>query len=183
MERKKWMLSAVLALVVAGGAISGCVTTPDGEQGVEAIESMSELDFNKWKLYVTLGTKIGANRLLAEGLVNEQELELTAAVLETVRDQSIVTGATSLLIPALEEAGLNNDEIELLLIIVEQELLSRGALEWVDPETGIVSLSPRTKELLTTVASSLRSAVLLTEDEEEQGLRLEAEFNGQIISQ
>ena len=32
MEKKKWIAPAVLALVLAGGAISGCVATDNGEQ-------------------------------------------------------------------------------------------------------------------------------------------------------
>jgi hypothetical protein len=180
MERKHWIGPAILALALMGGAISGCVSTGDGH-GVQAIEQMSELDFSKWKLYLTLGTKIGANRLLAEGAVTAEELEIAATALETLRDQTVVPGATSLIQPALREAGLTNDEVELLLLIVEQELLSRGALEWVNPETGLFELSPRTKDLLTVVAGALRSATSVTSEEVESGQQLEAEFQGQII--
>lgn len=181
MERKKWIAPAVIVLALAGGAISGCLSTGDGEQGIEALESMTDLEFNKLTLYVTLGTKIAANRALAEGAVTEEELDLAATALETVRDSSVVPGATSIITPALEEAGLTNDEVQLLLLIVEQELLSRGALEWLDPATGLVAFSPRTKSLLTSVADSLRAAALLTEEEAQQGIELEAELGGQII--
>lgn len=184
MKRKKWIAPAVLMLALAGGAISGCVSTgEDGEQGIEALEGMTDLEFNKWKLYLTLGTKIGANRLLAEGVVTAEELDLTATAIETARDQSIVPGATAIITPALEEAGLTNDEVQLLLLIVEQELMSRGALEWLDPETGLVAFSPRTKELLTAVADALRSAALLSGTELEQGKELEAVYGGQIIAE
>lgn len=163
MKRKNLFGPAVLALVLAGGAISGCVSTDDG-QGVAAIESMSDLEFSKWKVYVSLGVKIGANRLLDEGQVTEEELNTAADVLETVRDQPLFPGATSIIMPALKDAGLTNDEVELLLFIVEQELLSRGALDWVG-EDGLVALSPRTKELLTAVASALRAADVVTASE------------------
>lgn len=168
MKRKKIIAPVILMLALFGGAISGCVATQDGEQGVEALESMTDLEFNKWKLYVTLGTKIGANRLLAEDVTTETELNLAATALETVRDQSVVPGATSLIVPALQEAGLTNDEVQLLLLIVEQELLQRGALDWIDPNTGVVALSPRTKELLTAVADSLRAATNISEKEMQQ---------------
>jgi len=181
MERKKWIAPTILVLALAGGALSGCVLTGDGEQGVEFIEGMTDLEFSKWKIYIQLGVKVGANRMLEEGTVTEEELDIAAAALEAVRDEPIIPGAASLIMPALAEAGLTNDEVQLLLLIVEQELLSRGALEWVDPETGVISLSPRTKELLTVVADSLRAAELLTDEEFEQGLVLEAEYNGKII--
>lgn len=183
MERKNWIAPAILVLALAGGAISGCMSTGDGEQGIEALESMSDLEYSKWKLYLTLGTKIGANRLLSEGVVTEEELDIAATALETVRDQSVVPGATSIITPALEEAGLTNDAVQLLLLIVEQELMSRGALEWLDPETGLIALSPRTKDLLTTIADALRSATLVTGEEIQQGMQLESEFNGKILAE
>lgn len=159
MKKKKWLTSAMLVLVLAGGSISGCTSTNgSGEQSIEALEAMTDLEFNKWKLYVQLGVKIGANRLLAEEIATESELELAATVLETLRDQTIIPGTTSAISGALESAGLTNDEVQLLLLIVEQELVSRGALDWISPETGTIALSPRTKELLTVLAEALRTA-------------------------
>lgn len=178
----KKFVPILLMLALFSGAISGCMSTSDGEQGIEALEAMTDVEYNKWKLYLQLGTKIGANRLLASETVTEGELELVATTLETVRDQSIVPGTTSILTSALDDAGLTNDEVALLVLIVEQELLTRGALEWIDPETGLVALSPRTKDLLTTIADAFRSATLVSDEEAQRGLELEAEFNGQIIS-
>ena len=66
-------------------------------------------------------------------------------------------------------------------MIVEQELISRGALDWINPETGLIEWSPRTKEMLTIVANALRSAATVTNDEVEQGKQLEAQFNGKIL--
>jgi hypothetical protein len=80
----------------------------------------------------------------------------------------------------VEDAGLTNDELMLLLLLVEQELIERGALEWFDAE-GQIDLSPRTEELLTIVANALRGSTEVTTDEVEQGDALEAEFGGQII--
>lgn len=182
MDRKKWIAPAVLVLALAGGSISGCMTTNDGEQGIEALEGMTDLEFNKWKLYVSLGTKIGANRLLAEGLVTEEELDIAATAIETARDQSVVPGSTAIITPALQEAGLTNDEVQLLLLIVEQELMSRGALDWIDPETGLVAFSPRTKELLTAVADALRAAETITDNEVEKGRLIEVEVGGTFVT-
>jgi len=180
MNRSKYIGPAVLALILAGGALSGCASTDSG-QGIEAIEQMSELDYNRWSLYVQLGVKIGANRLLEEGVVTEDELEITAVALETIRDQDFVPAGSSLVQTALQDVGLTSDEIELLLLIVEQELTARGALDWVNPDTGMVELSDRTEALLTMVADALRSATLVTDTESEQGQVLEAEFQGKLI--
>jgi hypothetical protein len=94
-KKMKKFVPILLMLALFSGAISGCMSTSDGEQGIEALEAMTDVEYNKWKLYLQLGTKIGANRLLASETVTEGELELVATTLETVRDQSIVPGTTS----------------------------------------------------------------------------------------
>lgn len=180
MSKKKWIAPLVLAIMLGGASLSGCVST-DGGKGIQALEQMSELDFSKWKLYIQLGVKIGANRLLEEQAVSAEDLELAATAIETARDQTAVPGTKSFIKDALAEAGLKNDEIELLLVIVEQELIARGALDWINPETGLVEWSPRTKEMLTIVANALRSATAVTAVEVEQGKQLEAQFNGKIL--
>lgn len=179
MDIKKWITPLALIAVMGAASISGCAT--DGPKGIQALEQMSELDFNKWKLYIQLGVKIGANRLLAEGTVTTQDLEIAAGAIETVRDQTGVPGTKSFIQVALKDSGLTNDEVELLLVIVEQELLARGALDWINPETGVIEWSPRTKDILTLVADSLRSATIVTEQEVRQGDSLEAEFKGKIL--
>lgn len=154
-------------LLVACPVVISCSTT-NGQHGSPAIEQMSEVEYNKWKLYIQLGVKIGANRLLQEQVVSEDTLNATATVLETVRDQTVVPGANAFLTNALKDSGLNNDEVQLLLLVVEQELIERGALDWIDPNTGLVALSPRTKDVLTLVADALRSALIVTENEMRQ---------------
>lgn len=175
MERKKWITPLILAIALGGVAISGCVTTPNGEQSIEVLEGMSEYQYGKWKLYIQLGVKIGANELLEDEVVTEEELDLAASALEMIRDQPVTSGATSIVGPALTEVGLNSDEIELLLLILEQELLSRGAMDWVGSD-GAVALSPRTVEILTLVADALRAATVVTEEEMQTGMTLREEF-------
>ena len=182
MDMKKWIAPLALIAVLGAASLSGCAST-DGGKGVQALEQMSELDYNKWKLYIQLGVKIGANRLLQEGTVSVQDLSIAATAIETVRDQTGVPGTKSFIQDALKDAGLTNDEVELLLVIVEQELLARGALDWLNPETGVVEWSPRTKDLLTLVAGSLRTATTAPQaDEVRQGQQLEQQFNGKLIS-
>ena len=180
-KNKKWIGPMIIALALAGGGISGCLTTGDGSQGIEVIEGMTDAQFTNWKLYIQLGIKVGTNRMVQEGMVTQEDLNLAALTLEAVRDQPITPGATAIIAPALEEAGLTGPEVELLVAILEQELLSRGALDWIDPETGLIAFSPRTKELLTAVAAGLRSTDELTDSELEEGKALEAEYNGKLI--
>lgn len=183
MEKRNWLPLVLVGVLLAGTpAISGCVTTGDGDQGVKFIEEMSDAEYAKWQLYVSLGVKIGASRLLDEGAVSEEELDLAADAIELAKDSAIVAGATSLIGPALEDVGLTNDEITLVLLIAEQELLAHGALEdYIDPETGLLALSPRTKEMLQIIADSLRSATALTEEEALQGAELEADFGAGLV--
>ena len=175
MGRKKWITIGVLAAVLSAGAVSGCLATGDG--GIQAIEQMSDSDYAKWRLYVTLGVKIGANRLLGEGMVSVDELELIASTLEALRDQSFMQGGQSFILPALREAGLTNDEITLVMLILEQELLEHGALSWIDSDTGLIALSPRTKEVLTDVVVALRSAAVITPAEGKQAMKMNADFS------
>lgn len=176
---KRLLLVVLLLCGAAAIGTQACVTTGDG-QGVEALEAMSETEFAKWKLYIQLGVKIGANRLLEEGVVSADELEIAATAIETVRDQNLQPGATSFIQDALKDNGLTNDEVEFVLLVVEQEILARSGLEF-NPDTGLVTLTLRTKDVLTVVAEALRSATLVTDEEQEAGLRLEREFQSGMI--
>lgn len=186
-DKKKLIAPAVLAVVLgvgfATGSLSGCVSTGSG-QGIVALESMSEQDFSKWRLYISLSTKIAASRLIANNLVSADDVNKAVSALTLLRDQPIVEGATSFIKPVLEQVGLAGSEIELLLLVVEQELLSRGALDYIDPQTGLVSLSPRTKDVLTVVVNSLTAAATETAPpatEVKKATELETEFGGKII--
>lgn len=159
MKRKNLIGTAVLAVLLGMGSLSGCVSTDDGTQGIETIESMSDVQFAELQNYLTLGLKITARRLLDDGAIELDELSMTATALETVRDKPVVKGATSLLVPALQESGLHSDEIELLVLVIEQELLSRGPFELSVAADGTFNLSPRTQALLTSVANALRHVV------------------------
>jgi hypothetical protein len=122
---------------------------------------MSEPAFLNWRLYVSLTTKIVASRLLDEGLVSREEMGLAAQALRLVRDGAVPPdlSTSSLLKPALENFGLKDSEIELALLVIEQEILQRGVVPLVDPSTGLVVLSPRTKSVLNEMANSLEAAV------------------------
>lgn len=178
MKNKKLWLAPIIA-VACLGAVS-CTSTENGKS-IQGLEEMTDVDFNKWKLYLQLGTQIGANRLLKSGAVSESDLEIAATALETLRDQDVVPGVESGITTALEDAGLTNEEVKLLLLIVEQELLARGALDWINPDTQMVELSPRTQDLLTLIAKSLRDAANVTSQNLIIGEELEAEFNGKLL--
>jgi len=181
-ERKKLIVPAVLAAVlgigIATSALSGCVSTGSG-QGVELIENMSEPNFIKWRLYISLTTKVVASRLADEGLVSREELGLAAQALKLVRDGSVPPdlSAGSLLKPALEKVGLKDSEIELALLVIEQELLQRVPLI-IDPGTGLVQLSDRTKSVLNEMVNSLEAAAVqpATQAESQQAAQLQAEL-------
>lgn len=149
---------------------------------IQPLEQMNELEYENWKVYIQLGVKVAANRLLQEGTISESELVTMADVIDTVTTSTVLPGATSILSSAIEQAGLTSDEARLLVAIVERELLARGALDWVDPATGTASLSPRTKEILGIVSVSLRSAKAVTPTENAQAQVLEAQFRGNLVT-
>jgi len=180
--RKVLMIAMVGVLAAMPMTLAGCASTSSGEQGIESLENMTELDYNRWKLYIQLGVKIGANRLIEEGVLSDTELELMAGVIETVATKPVTVGATSIIKTALEdalaEAGLTNDEAVFVLLIAEQELMARGALDGVlDPTTGVVNLSPRTKDMLQVIADALRSAGIVTSEEQVQAMVMDADFS------
>jgi hypothetical protein len=166
----------MLCLCLAGGIVasSGCTTT--NGNGVKPLEQMTELEYSKWKLYIQLGVKIGANRLLEEGVVNHEQLEIAAAAIDGIKGEPVAGGAKSLIVPALRKAGFSNDEVEFVLLVAEQELLARGALEWLNPQTNVFELSPRTQEILTIIAASLRTAGTVTPEEKTQASGMKADF-------
>lgn len=164
----------MLCLCLAGGfvASSGCTTT----NGVKPLEEMTELEYSKWKLYIQLGVKIGANRLLQEGIVTQDQLGVAAAAIDGIQGEPVAGGVKSLIVPALRKAGFANDEVEFILLVAEQELLARGALDWLNPETNVLELSPRTKEVLAIVANALRTAGVVTPAEQNQASEMKADF-------
>lgn len=170
------MFKKILAGLVCLLTIVGCMST-NGQGAIKPLEQMSDVEYTHWKLYIELGVKIGAHRLLTEKIVTQNQLTMVATVVDAVTTTPLEAGATSLLIPALQKAGFNNDEAMLILMVVDQELMSRGALKWVDPATGLVSLSPRTKEVLGLVSTALRTANAVTQDEHAAAASMKADFS------
>ena len=174
--KTKIFLGLMAATVLAFCGTAACTSTGNGH-GVKPLETMTELEYSKWKLYIQLGVKIGANRLLVEKVVTADDLGKAADVIDAIRDETLVPGVQSLIMPALQHIGLKNDELQLVLLVAEQELIARGALEWVNPLNNMLELSPRTKEMLGVIASALRSAAVVTADEAAQAKAMNADFS------
>lgn len=159
-----------------------CVAVGDDGPQVITLEEMADEDYARWQLYVTLGVKIGASRLLEEGMIDQIDLTIAATVLEAIAGDGVLKGTTdSFIIKSLQEAGLRSDELELVLLIVEQELLAKNALGPIDPTTGMSPLSPRTQEMLRLVASSLRSASVVTDEEASTARTMNADFSSVVF--
>lgn len=168
-------LIAVLALVgVFMMGSTSCVTTSDGH--VKTLEEMTQVEFDNFKLYVQLGVKIGANRLVQERVVTTEELGVAATIIDGIQSKPVTGGARAILVPALQQAGFYQDEVELILLIAENQLWSRGALDWLNPETGVIELSPRTREVISLIADALRTAGTVTQEEQSQATAMRADF-------
>lgn len=170
----KTLIAALCLTGIVCVASSGC---NGAGVNIKPLEQMTELEYSKWKLYIQLGVKIGANRLIQEEITTREQLNIAATVIEGISSKPVTAGAKSLIIPALEDAGFNNDEVQLILLIAEQELLARGALDWINPETGLLELSPRTREVLSIIAGSLRTADKVTPAEKNQSEEMKADFS------
>ena len=154
----------LVALPVIPVALSGCVSTAGGEQGLETLENMSEADYQRLKLYSSLGVKIAANRLVSEGVVSAEELGLAADVLAGVKSTPAQGGAEALLQKLLADAGLTNVEVESLVQIVVFELQARGVFD-VLGDDGLVQLTPRTEDFIDTLLDAVRSAASVSQEE------------------
>lgn len=172
----KTFLVLMTALVLSVASMTACTSTGNGN-GIRPLEQMSELEYSKWKLYIQLGVKIGATRALTEGVITRDQLDLAAVAIESIKGTPIEGGAKSLIMPALQKAGFTNDEVELVLLVAEQELIARGALNWINPQTNVLELSPRTQEMLTVIADALRMAGNVTAKEKAQSEELRADFS------
>ncbi len=98
MKAKYWIALGI-ASVITIGALTGCVGTPDGGQGIEYIEEMDDLRFEEFKLFLQLGVQIGARNLVAEGVVTQVDLDLAASALDIVCNEPVVDTARGVLTP------------------------------------------------------------------------------------
>jgi hypothetical protein len=156
----------LVVLPVTGVALSGCVST-GGEQGLETLETMSEADYQRLKLYSTLGVKIAANRLVQEGTVSAEDLTLAADLIESIKSTPVQGGAELLIEDILVDSGLNSTEVEALLQIVVFELQARGLFDNLGAG-GLVQLSPRTSDFIDAMVEAVSSAGVVTQQEFEE---------------
>jgi hypothetical protein len=145
-----------LTVAISSFTLTSCPSTGQGA-GLTAIENLSEQDFNKWKLYVQLGVKIGANRLVEENKTSQEELVKIADCLDMILSQPLSVIGQNLLQKALQDSGIKNDELALILAIAENEILARSGYVYTT-EDGLVNLTPRTRDLLLGVSNALRMA-------------------------
>lgn len=157
---KKYLLTGALVLGTLI-ASSGCLTTDaDGNIALKGLDEMTELEYSRLSTYISLGVRIGTSHLLEAGQVDTETLDLVADVIEGLVGEPLLELAGGWLINAIvDKVPLTSDELQMILIIVEQEVLTRGGGTYMDLETGELRLTERTEDLLLVVASALRSAV------------------------
>jgi hypothetical protein len=145
----------LVAIPLTGAALSGCVTLPGGERGLESLETMSEVDFRRFKLYSTLGVKVAAHRLVEEEVVTAADLAAAADVLESLEETPVTGGAELLVEDLLTESGLTSSEVRAILELVVFELQAAGLFDQVGLD-GTLELGPRTKELVDALIAAVR---------------------------
>lgn len=160
------LVLGLVALPVTGIALSGCVAT-DGEQGLQTLEQMSEIDYRRLKLYSTLGVKIAAHRLVAEGTVSAEDLVTAADLLSSIKSTPILGGAEFLIEELLASGGLDSVEVEALVQIVVFELQARGVFDLLALD-GTIVLAPRTEDFIDSLIAAVRSAGVVSAGELEE---------------
>jgi hypothetical protein len=149
-----WLLAGVLSLgtVMMG---TSCVTLDDGNQGLESVEEMTEDEFIELKVYVQLGLSQALKAINADPADLQEAADLVRQVTTTPVDDDVTLFITS----ALQEAGFQNEELMLALLLVETELLGEVFLDYVNVD-GTLKLSERSEELLLLLADELEDAAL-----------------------
>ena len=164
--KKILLVIGLAALPLVPVAISGCTTTQDGEHGLKKLEEMSETDYQRLRLYSTLGVKIAANRLVQEGVVSADDLSKAVTALQAISSTPVLGGAELFVSDLLAKNGLTGVEIESLVELVVFELQARGVLDILGPD-GTVALSARTQDFLDALIEAVGSAAVITQEESE----------------
>lgn len=159
MKKLLVILGLLLPVAILPAISGGCTTTPEGQQGIQGIEEMSDVDFNRLKLYSSLGVKIAASTLVAEGEVDPNDLDTAADVLEDIKVTPVLGSAELLIQTLLAELDtpLTDESVEALLEIAVFELQAQGILDSLNPD-GTLNLTPRTNELIDVLVDALRAA-------------------------
>jgi hypothetical protein len=158
------LLVGLIAIPVVPIALSGCTTTSEGEHGFKRLEDMSEADYQRLKLYSTLGVKITANRLVQEGVVSAEELQTVATALAAIKTTPITGGAELFISDLLAKSGLTTVESQSLLELVVFELQARGVLSYLN-DTGTIALTPRTENFIDALIDAVKTATVVTPEE------------------
>ena len=158
---------------------SSCISTGDG-QSLASLEEMTDVEFSRLQLFVSLGVRVGANRLVTEGVVDPLILNVVADVVEEVATSTSIVGSVSEVLAArLVGLGLTADEIQLLFLLAEQAIAERGGFTFIDVD-GQSLLSERSQSILLTIAAALRQP-LVTAFEFDEAQRLGADFSFEVF--
>lgn len=151
----KRTILAALALVALAGAVviggNGCASTE------QRLNEMTETQYQTWVQVTTLASKVTARRLVEEEVIDADDLDLLAGVAEAAATGNFTEPASDLLGPLLEEQGIYQEEIQLVLLLVQQAIQDRGGFDFVTNEDGTYSVGPRTAGLLNAAAAGLRA--------------------------
>lgn len=161
---RKLLIVGLIALPAVHIALSGCTTTQDGEYGLKRLEEMSESDYQRLKLYSTLGVKIAANRLVQEGIMSVEELQSVANALTAIKSTPVLGGAELFISDLLTNSGLTSVEAQSLVEIVVFELQARGVLSHLN-EAGAIALTARTGDFIDGLIEAVRTAAVVTAEE------------------
>lgn len=161
---RKLLIIGLIALPVVPVALSGCTTTQDGEHGLKRLEEMSQSEYDRLKLYSTLGVKIAANRLVQEGVVSAEELLAAATALEAIKTTPVLGGPELFISDLLTNSGLTSTEAQALLELVVFELRDRGVLDVLNLD-GTIQMAPRTSDFVDALIAAVKTAAVVTPEE------------------
>ena len=153
-------------LVVGSLEVTGCMSNPDGEQGIEYIEDMTDVEFNRFMVRASLGLQLGVELYLDSNPDDLQHILDIADLLEDVATRPISDLTSDVLTDAVGESGLTETQATLAVLLLEDLLREVGGLDPVMNADGTFSLSPRTQTLLVTVATALRTGEPVSFEEE-----------------
>lgn len=145
-----------------------CSTTGTGA-GFQAIEDLSQENFDRLLIYVNAGTKFGVGQLFDRGIVDQEDVWIFNAVARTLREvaenpasdsvATVLSTAASHVKELREYA--HREYIIAILRVAETIIQARGGLTVIENDDGSWSFSDRSKALILAVSTGIEAAIAM----------------------
>lgn len=136
--------------------LGSCATTESGN-GLQLIENMSDARFNQVTSYIKIATQFGASKLIEANKISVLTLNQIANELQSIASKPVSDNLAEVF-SGITSKFVSDDMLLLVLRTIEGEIQARGGLGVIKASDGTLTLSDRSKAIITAVADGIRSA-------------------------